>query len=90
MNFSKEVLKNSVLKIIHTANKFSDNFVPLDLCEYYKNKRIISFCMGNLGIFSRIFCLKAGAFLTYGSIEELTAPGQIKIEEIRKIIEKFK
>lgn len=91
LDFSKEIIKKSVLKIIHTATKFSDNFVPLDLCEYYKkkSKKIISFCMGNLGIFSRIFCLKAGAFLTYGSLEEITAPGQIKIEEIRKMIENF-
>jgi 3-dehydroquinate dehydratase type I len=91
LNFNKKILEYSVLKIIHTATKFSDNFIPLELCEYYRNKKkmIISFCMGNLGIFSRIFCLKAGAFLTYGSIEEITAPGQIKIEEIRKIIENF-
>ena len=91
LNFNKQLLHNSVLKIIHTAIKFSDNFVPLDLCEYYrtKKKKIISFCMGNLGIFSRIFCLKAGAFLTYGSLEEITAPGQIKIEELREIIDKF-
>ena len=91
LNFNEELLNGSVLKIIPTAIKFSDNFVPLDLCEYYrtKKKKIISFCMGNLGIFSRIFCLKAGAFLTYGSMEEITAPGQIKIEELREIIDKF-
>ncbi|TFG23280.1 MAG: type I 3-dehydroquinate dehydratase, partial [Promethearchaeota archaeon] len=31
LNFNKEILNNSVLKIIHTAIKFSDNFVPLKL-----------------------------------------------------------
>jgi 3-dehydroquinate dehydratase len=45
--------------------------------------------MGDLGVFSRIFCLKAGSFLTYGSINENTAPGQIRIEEFRKIMDEF-
>jgi 3-dehydroquinate dehydratase type I len=91
LNYNTTILKDSVFKIISTATKFSDNFIPLELCNYYKNqnKKIISFCMGDLGIFSRIFCLKAGAFLTYGSVEETTAPGQIKIEELRKIIDNF-
>ena len=91
LNFDDAILKDSVFKIIYTATKFSDNFIPLEFCKYYKNqkKKIISFCMGNLGIFSRIFCLKAGAFLTYGSVEETTAPGQIKIEELRKAIDDF-
>ena len=89
LNFNSTILKNSVFKIIYTATKFSDNFIPLELCKYYKNqkKKIISFCMGDLGIFSRIFCLKAGAFLTYGGTEEISAPGQIKIEELRKAID---
>lgn len=91
LNFNNSLLKDSVYKLIYTANRFSDNFIPLELCNYYKNqkKKIISFCMGDLGIFSRIYCLKAGAFLTYGSMEETTAPGQIKIEELRKIIDNF-
>jgi len=91
LNFSNTTLNASIFKIIYTATKFSDNFIPLELCKYYKNqnKKMISFCMGDLGIFSRIFCLNAGAFLTYGSVGEITAPGQIRIEELRKIIDKF-
>ncbi|MFW9930412.1 MAG: type I 3-dehydroquinate dehydratase [Candidatus Thorarchaeota archaeon] len=91
LNFSNATLNDSIFKIISTATKFSDNFIPLELCKYYKNqkKKIISFCMGDLGIFSRIFCLKTGAFLTYGSVEEITAPGQIKIEDLRKAIDDF-
>jgi 3-dehydroquinate dehydratase type I len=91
LNFGNAILKDSVFKIIYTANAFGDNFIPLELCKYFKNqkKKIISFCMGDLGIFSRIFCLKVGAFLTYGSVEKTTAPGQIKIEELRKAIDDF-
>ena len=41
--------------------------------------------MGELGIFSRITCVKFGSLLTYGSLEDKTAPGQINIEKIREI-----
>jgi len=41
--------------------------------------------MGKVGMFSRILCVKFGSLWTYGSLEEKTAPGQIKIEEIREV-----
>ena len=36
------------------------------------------------GIFSRVACVMAGAFFTYASLEEKTAPGQISLEEMRE------
>jgi len=41
--------------------------------------------MSDLGVLSRILCVKFGSLWTYGSLEEKTAPGQIKIEKIREI-----
>ena len=80
------IIDNSLFKIIFTAQDFEDNLVPIQLCKYFSknNKNVISFCMGELGIFSRITCVKFGSFMTYGSFEEKTAPGQIKIETIRQ------
>ncbi|TFG00176.1 MAG: type I 3-dehydroquinate dehydratase [Promethearchaeota archaeon] len=75
-----------VYKIIFTAQNFDDNLVPLELCKAFSedNKKIISFCMGKFGIFSRIACVKVGSFLTYASLAETTAPGQIHVKKIRK------
>ena len=83
------MLKEVTYKIIFTAQSFEDNFIPIKLCkvvsEKEKDQGIISFCMGELGIFSRIICVKFGSFLTYGSLEDKTAPGQINIKKIREL-----
>lgn len=81
--------KGVTFKIIFTAQSFEDNFIPIKLCkvvsEKEKDQGIISFCMGELGVFSRITCVKFGSFLTYGSLEDKTAPGQINIKKIREL-----
>ncbi len=73
-------------KVIFYAKNFEDNLVPLKLCQELSDmrKRIISFCMGEAGIFSRISCVKYGALLTFASVEDQTAPGQISIEKMRE------
>ena len=84
-NVDKTYINGYIYKIIFTAEKIIDNLIPLNLCANLGSKfNIISFCMGKKGIFSRIFCTKFGSFLTYASLEKETAPGQIKIEKIRK------
>ena len=84
-------LQNKIYKFIITAQNFKDNLVPLKICKYFreKNQNIISFCMGELGIFSRIMCPIAGSFLTYASFEHKTAPGQININDMREIYHLF-
>ena len=81
--------KQVIFKLIFSALKFEDNLVPLKLCEKFsereKEQGIISFCMGENGIFSRITCVKFGSFLTFASFEDATAPGQIKIEVMRNL-----
>jgi len=81
-------MEKIILKMIFTAQKFEDNLIPLKLCKVIteKNMKIISFCMGTLGIFSRILCVLNGSFLTYGSIDEKTAPGQIDITNLREAL----
>lgn len=81
--------KKITYKLIFTAKNFEDNLIPIKLCRDIsakeKNQGIISFCMGELGIFSRITCVKFGSLLTYGSLEDKTAPGQINIKKIREL-----
>jgi 3-dehydroquinate dehydratase/shikimate dehydrogenase len=81
--------KDSILKLIFKAQKFEDNFIPFELCKQLEKENIISFCMGEIGLLSRLFSVKFGSLWTYGSFAEKTAPGQIKIEKIRKIYKLF-
>ncbi|MFX0140344.1 MAG: type I 3-dehydroquinate dehydratase [Candidatus Hodarchaeota archaeon] len=87
LSLEPKILQDNIYKLIFTAQQFEDNLIPLKLCKEFSNsnQRIISFCMGTLGIFSRITCVFAGSFLTYTSLEEQTAPGQIDIKKMREI-----
>ncbi|MFX0002889.1 MAG: type I 3-dehydroquinate dehydratase [Candidatus Hodarchaeota archaeon] len=82
-----KMLEGTIKKIVFTAQSFEDNLTPLRLCRQFSssNQRIISFCMGSLGIFSRINCVFAGSYLTYAFLEEETAQGQINIKKMREI-----
>jgi len=84
-------IKKIIFKLIFTAQRFEDNIIPMKICkdllEKNKDKNVISFCMGELGIFSRIMCVIAGSFLTYASLEERTAPGQINIRKMSEILQ---
>ena len=98
-NFKETLLENHIVdfltfkkltyKFIFTAKNFEDNLIPIKLCktisEKEKDQAIISFCMGELGILSRILCVKFGSFLTFGSYEEETAIGQVHVKIIREI-----
>jgi len=72
-------------KLIFTAQSFEDNLIPIRLCQVISEmrKNIISFCMGELGIFSRVSCVKYGSFFTFSSLGDKTAPGQISIYNMR-------
>ncbi len=83
-----KIIEKGIFKLIFTAQSFEDNLVPLQLCKTKSSKklRIISFCMGDQGLFSRILCNFSNSFLTYSSYSEKTAPGQINITKLREIL----
>jgi 3-dehydroquinate dehydratase-1 len=80
-------INGSIFKIISTAQVFDDNVKVLNICKNLsrQDKKFVCFAMGEVGILSRILCVKFGSLWTYGSLDEKTAPGQIKIEKIREI-----
>ena len=86
---SKEIeeLEDFIIKIVFTAKIFEDNFNALKLCNTLSNEgqKVICFCMGEIGILSRIACVKVGSFLTFSSFDRKTASGQINIEKMREI-----
>ncbi len=87
LTLDPKVFEGNINKVVFTAQSFEDNLIPLRLCRQFSssNQRIISFCMGPLGIFSRINCIFAGSFLTYAILEEETAKGQISIKMMKEI-----
>jgi 3-dehydroquinate dehydratase type I len=91
ISIDSKIYEDNIYKLIFTAQTFNDNLIPLKLCKKFSNsnQKIISFCMGELGIFSRIMCVLTGSFLTYASLEEKTAPGQINIKKMREIYNLF-
>ncbi len=84
----QKTVERSIVKLIFTAQSFEDNFIPLQLCKLQSSNKLslISFCMGDLGLFSRILCIFSNSFLTYSSFKEKTAPGQMNISDLRKIL----
>ena len=80
-------IHDSVFKLIFTPQKFEDNLNVLKICRTLSQdgKKIVCFAMAELGIFSRIICVKFGSLWTYGSLDDKTAPGQVNIKSLREI-----
>jgi len=81
-----EFFNKSIWKLIFTAKRFEDNIEVLKFCQnmVLQEKKIITFCMGELGILSRLLSVKLGGFLTFGSLMDKTAPSQININIMRE------
>ncbi len=82
-----------IVKIVTMANAMDDNLKMLELVSLAHGKgiKIIAFCMGAMGRMSRIFSLLMGGYLTFTSLEsgEESAPGQIPVKEMKKLISYF-
>ncbi len=79
-----------VCKIIPMAKSAEDNLTCLRFAaQASKTKSIICFCMGKLGIPSRLFSPLLGGYLTYATVErgKEAASGQLTIEESRRFYE---
>ena len=74
-----------VCKVVATANEPDDNLTLLRLIKAFPEAKIIAFCMGPLGMLSRILCPLAGGEFTYASIEKgkESARGQLTVSEMR-------
>lgn len=87
--WDSKIVEKSVIKMVFVAKDIEDNVIPMKFCKELSsnNQKVISFCMGELGIMSRVSCLKAGSFLTFASYKEKTAPGQLHINSIRDLLD---
>jgi len=80
-------------KIITTANDYMDVLRVLNLQAIAKenNFPLIAFCMGQIGMISRLATLKLGGYMTYASPDggDETAPGQMPVSLISEMLEKL-
>ena len=90
--WDSKIVEKSVLKMVFFAKDIEDNIIAMRLCKELSsnNQKVISFCMGELGIMSRVSCIKAGSFLTFASYKETTAAGQLHINSIRDLLDTIK
>ncbi len=82
-------LPADVLKIVTYAKDLGDNLQMLNLLRRAERdgKKLIAFCMGDLGEISRILSPLTGGFLTFGSLGtgKESAPGQITAATLRDV-----
>lgn len=79
-------LEADLMKVVTYANNLADNIKILQLAQNH-SKKTIAFCMGPVGIPSRILTLRYGGLLTFGSLEpgKESALGQIPAQELIEI-----
>lgn len=75
-----------IIKIVTTAHTPADSIRMLKLVKESKIPTV-GFCMGELGVFSRILCGKFGSPFTYATFnkDRQMAPGQLSFEDMKRI-----
>ena len=79
-------LDPDVVKLIVTANAPHDNLRMLELVRSAKTPTV-GFCMGEIGIPSRVLCGRCGAPFTYVALDrkQAVAPGQLALAEMKDL-----
>jgi 3-dehydroquinate dehydratase/shikimate dehydrogenase len=75
-------------KVVSTATTLSDNVAMIKFLAREGDKHsLVSMCMGEQGIISRVLGLRAGSLFTFASASagEETAPGQVTAQELRNV-----
>nr|MDO8084884.1 type I 3-dehydroquinate dehydratase [Candidatus Sigynarchaeum springense] len=86
-----------VFKVIFTAKKAADNAMPLRVIDKLSatGRGVVSFCMGMEGLISRVASVipraerRASGKLTFASLGQQTAPGQIDIDAMAALLDPF-
>jgi 3-dehydroquinate dehydratase type I len=76
----------AIVKIATTAKSVEDNFTVLTLCTEVAPGKLVTFCMGDKGVLSRVLCPLLGSPFTYASLEgRRTASGQLSLDKLKGI-----
>lgn len=81
---------SNYVKIVTTARSIDDSLRLLELYDSAVGLYPIFFAMGEAGVLSRIFCTIIGnAPFTYASLDKALAPGQLTIQQMKKLYDKI-
>lgn len=72
-----------IIKLVTTAGSWSDELALLALDQRYTDRGIVAFCMGELGMLSRVLCPLVGGRFTYAFAGRSTAQGQISLSDLQ-------
>ena len=82
----EEVLSyEGIGKVVTTARSFEDNLRVMEMLKQAPKSRLIAFCMGELGLISRVLAPILGSPIVYTCLKESTAPGQIELSEALRL-----
>ena len=77
---------SNYVKIVPTAQSVEDSLRLLELYETAIGLSPIFFAMGDAGVISRVLCNIIGnAPFTYASLEKIVAPGQLTVQQMKKL-----
>ena len=81
---------SNYVKIVTMARSIEDSLRLLELYETAIGLYPIFFAMGEAGVISRLLCTLIGnAPFTYASLEKALAPGQITVQQMKKLYDKM-
>ena len=81
---------SNYVKIVTTAQSIEDSLRLLELYENAIGLCPIFFAMGDAGVISRLLCNIIGnAPFTYASLEKIIAPGQLTVQQMKKLYNKM-
>ena len=78
-----------VVKIVTLARSLDDVRTLLGVTLACRERNVVTFAMGPVGVLSRVFFPAAGSLLTYGHCGQPTAPGQLPVAELAALVRKF-
>jgi 3-dehydroquinate dehydratase-1 len=80
-------------KIVTMANSYEDvlRILNLQTIAAENNFPLIAFCMGRMGMVSRLSTLRLGGFMTYAVPDggDKSAPGQMEVSTLRTMLKKL-
>jgi 3-dehydroquinate dehydratase-1 len=81
---------SNYVKIVTTAHSTDDSLRLLDMYDTAIGLFPILFAMGEAGVISRLLCTLVGnAPFTYASLDRALAPGQLTVQQMKKLYEKI-
>jgi 3-dehydroquinate dehydratase-1 len=83
---------SNYVKVVTTAKSVDDALRLLEMYDETANElNPIFIAMGEAGVISRVFCTLVGnAPFTYASLGKAVSPGQLTIQQMKKLYDKMK